>query len=175
MFQPSVSNGELSIRSTAKQIDTFLATIRASSEGAGLKLSQPDALVQLIKDTERCLEAHSTSDCWESGFKDDDRGQKWQELQLIASLVAVFLLSVVEESPEEVLEKYRTELLEFTKNHHRPEKTQNKTQWGFIGEVALGILGVVGVDFEKLESVLIARYGVSCLQTLQAAKIHFQP
>lgn len=174
MFQPSVSNGDLSIRSTAKQIDTFLATIRASSEGAGLKLAQPDALVQLIKDTERCLEAHSTSDCWESGFKDDDRGQKWQELQLIASLVAVFLLSVVEESPEDVLEKYRTELLEFTKNHHRPEKTQNKTQWGFIGEVALGILEVVGVDFEKLESVLIARYGVSCLQTLQAAKIHFQ-
>lgn len=174
-FQPSVSGDELSIRSTAKQIDTFLATIRTRSSEAGVKLADPKALVQLVEHTERSLEAHSTSDCWEDGFKDDDRGQKWQELQLVATLLAVFLLCVVSNEPEEVLERYRTEVLDFTRRHHRPEKTQNKTQWGFIGEVALGILSVVGVDLAELDQLLTARYGVSCLKTLQAAQVHFKP
>ena len=132
-------------------------------------------LIGLIRDSERCFEAHSTSDCWEKGFRDDSNGQKWQELQLVASLVGVFLISVIKESPEATLDEYRDELLKFTNNHHRPEKTQNKTQWAFIGEVSLGMLELVGINFDELNEKLISRYGVSCLPTLKAAKALYQP
>lgn len=176
LFQPSVSNdGELSIRSTAKQIDVFLTTIREACKASGHKLANHDVLVQLMKDTERCLEAHSTSDCWAAGFKDDDNGQKWQELQLVASLVAVFLLCIVDDSPEDRLDEHRAQLLQFTQTHLRPDKAQNRTQWGFIGEVALGLLEVLNVDFVALEAEVIARYGISCLATLRAARRHYEP
>jgi hypothetical protein len=62
----------------------------------------------------------------------------------------------------------------FTAKHLRPAKTQNKTQWGFIGEVTLGILETVGIDLAVLDQKLVQRYGYSCLPTLKAASEHFE-
>lgn len=170
LFQPSETNGELAIRSTAKQIDTLLKSIQESvASGDTHSLADKTTLVQLIRDTDRCLDAHSCWD-WDSKFKDNDAGLKWQELQLVASLVAVFLIGVLDDSPMDLLDSHRKELLEFTRNHPRPEKTQNKTQWAFIGEVALGILEVVGIDQSQLESALVDQYGINCLPTLRAAR-----
>ena len=169
LFQPSVASGALAIRSTAKQIDSLLSTIR-DTPGNPHPLADHVKLVDLVRDTDRCLEAHSSADCWDARFKDDDKGQKWQELQLVASLLAVFLLGRLEEAPGAVLASHRDALLEFTRSHPRPENTQNKTQWAFIGEVALGVLNVLGVDEQRLEASLVSQYGTSCLPTLRAAR-----
>lgn len=176
LFQPAESNGDLTIRSTAKQIDTFFSSIREkAASGTINKMASENVLIQLVRDAEKCLDVHSSTDCWSPIFRDDDRGTKWQELQLVASLVAVFLIGVAVESPGEVLEMNRADILTFTKNHRRPAKTQNKTQWGFIGEVAIGLLEVVGVDLTSLDSVLTEKYGVSCIPTLQAAVKFHEP
>lgn len=176
LFQSAESNGDLTIRSTAKQIDTFFSSIREkAASGTIHKMASEDVLVQLVRDVEKCLDVHSSADCWSPIFCDDDRGMKWQELQLVASLVAVFLIGVVVESPGDVLEMYRTDILTFTKNHRRPAKTQNKTQWGFIGKVAIGLLEVVGVDLATLDSLLAEKYGTSCIPTLQAAVQYHEP
>lgn len=176
LFQPSVSDtNELTVRSTAKQIDTLLTSIRAAVGIPAHKLSDQHVLIELVRDTDKCLEAHSSADCWDARFKDDEKGQKWQELQLVASLVAVFLIGVVNDSPETLLENFRVELLTFTQEHRRPEKTQNKTQWAYIGEVALGIINVTGLDEGQLEQALQTKYGVSCLPTLHAAKALYKP
>lgn len=172
LFQPSESGGVLTIRSTAKQIDALLGSVR---ENPGHRMSDQLVLRQLVRDAHRCMEAHSSADCWAPRFKDDETGSKWQELQLVASLVGVFLIGVLESSPSEVLDRSRLALLDFTKDHRRPEKTQNKTQWAFIGEVALGILKVVGMNEERLDATLMSRYGVSCLPTLRAAKATYKP
>ena len=69
---------------------------------------------------------------------------------MVASLVAVFLAGMVTENVPDLLEENHSALLEFTENNPRPEKTQNKTQWGFIGSVATGKLnrpGVAGGSF----------------------------
>ena len=172
LFQPSEENGELLIRSTAKQIDELLSTIRDTPSH---KLGRKPTLVEYVRELEKCLTAHSSADCWYAKFKDDDNGQKWQELQLIGSLVGVFLLNASGNDASEILGTYRKEILEFTKSHRRPENTQNKTQWGFIGEVALGLLEIASIDLDMLHVVLIDRYGVSCLATLKAARLHYKP
>jgi hypothetical protein len=172
LFQPSEQGAVLTIRSTAKQIDELLSTIR---ETPGHMLSRKTILVEYVSQLEECLISHSSTDCWYMKFKDDDSGQKWQELQLVASLVGVFLLSVVGSDVVGILNTYRKEILEFTKNHRRPENTQNKTQWGFIGEIALGMLEITKVDLGVLENALLDRYGVSCLDTLKAARLHYKP
>jgi hypothetical protein len=176
LFQPAIKNGELTVLSTAKQIDALFKNMQeAANAGDTHRLADKDVLIQLIQDMDRCLEAHSSSDCWDSVFKDEDKGQKWQELQLVASLIAVFLIGVLEESPGDLLEQYRNELLEFTQGHRRPNNTQNKTQWGYVGEVALGIIDIVGINHELLEPALIKRFGISCVPTLSAAKIYYEP
>ena len=172
LFQSAETNGELVIRSTAKQIDELLATIR---DTPGHKLSQKPVLVEYVREIEKCLATHSSSDCWFAKFKDDDTGQKWQELQLIASLVGVFLLGISSVDADKLLGMQRKEILEFTKSHRRPENTQNKTQWGFIGEVALGLLETLNVDLDQLQTTLVDRYGMSCLPTLKAARLHNKP
>jgi hypothetical protein len=131
--------------------------------------------VEYARDLEKCLLAHSSNDCWYGKFKDEDSGQKWQELQLVATLAAVFLHYVSGEDTEEFLRLRRKDLLEFTRERRRPENAQNKTQWGFIGEVVLGILELANVDLAHLENVLLDRYGVNCLPTLRAARIHYKP
>ena len=172
LFEPAETQGKLSIRSTAKQIDRLFTAIRSEGDnGAGRHhLADQSALIDLVRTTERCLDEHLSSDCWHGKFKDDENGQKWQELQLVASLVSVFLIVASEGSALPLLEGKRDELLAFTKSHPRPTKTQNKTQWAFIGEVALGILEIANIDQARLAMTLTDRYGANCLPTLRAAR-----
>jgi hypothetical protein len=72
-------------------------------------------------------------------------------------------------SPVEMLENNRKQIREFTAAHPRPEKTQNKTQWAFIGKVAVGLLELLKVDQQRLHERLVEAYGASCLDTLRAA------
>lgn len=188
IFQPAINAKELTIRSTAKQIDALLGSIQANPAHL---LADRAVLVQLIRDIHRCLDIHSTTDCWDTRFRDNENGSKWQELQLVASLVGVFLLcasvelqselseeaqsKLSKKAQSELLEIHRDKILEFTRNHPRPVKTQNKEQWAFIGEVALGIINLASVNEEDLNKKLLNRYGFSCLTTLQAAKALYEP
>jgi hypothetical protein len=169
-------DGALSVRSTAKQIDDMLSPIRqAIEEGTASSLEDTVRLGNLVDDLHQCLDVHSSCLGWADEFKDDKNGSKWQELQLVASLVGVFLVCAVVTDPAELLERHNEELLSFTAGHLRPEKTQNKTQWAFIGKVALGIVEVAGIQLDELQGKLEARYGQSCLATLQAAALHYKP
>ena len=170
LFLPSTgSDGALTVRSTAKQIDELLSSIQQVDDHP---FAGAETLRQLISDLHRCLVAHSSADCWSSNFKDSDTGAKWLELHLVASLVGVFLLGFWKEDVDTVLAESRQSLLTFTKNVRRPENAQNNTQWGFVGEVALGMLGVVGADLPVIERNLLQRYGASCIPTLIAARVH---
>ena len=177
VMHPAIQDdGSLSIRSTRKQIDEmFVAVESAVKEGRDNPLDSQEHLLRLVDDLHAALEAHSACSGWADVFKDDRDGKKWQELQLVASLVAVFLVGLVDEDVPTLLEKHHDKLLEFTSEHRRPEKTQNKTQWGFIGKVSLGLLKLLEVDQEALEVALAERYSVNCLSTLAAAARHYRP
>lgn len=162
--------GELNVRSTAKHIHE---TLRAVEKDDNHPLRRHGDLIKLASDLHACVDAHSSTGVWAPKFMDDKDGAKWQELQLIASLVGVFIAGAARADVASLLEERHSEVYEYTAGHLRPEKTQNKTQWGFIGEVALGLLEVLGVDLEEADRVLIARYGVSCVPTLKAAAKHY--
>lgn len=166
LFHPLEVDGELKIRSTAAHINALFRELKDAPQH---HLLRHENLRQLITDTDRCLDLHTgADDCWHPRFKDNDQGHKWQELQLVATIIAVFLIRVVEDNVQDVLDSHMEAISEFTRTHLRPEKSQNKTQWGFIGTVALGILRTVGIDETQLDSALVSRYGTSCLGTLRA-------
>lgn len=173
LFRPSLGeDGEVVIRSTAKQIDELLHAVESDPANA---LADQGELRSLVEDLHSCLEVHSAFAGWAPVFQDDKTGAKWQELQLVASLVGVFLISVMSDDPDELLSQHHSSIFEFTSAHKRPEKTQNKTQWGFIGKVALGLVDEVGIDLAALDQVLNERYGISCVPTLQAASKYYKP
>lgn len=175
ILHPSLQeDGSLQIRSTAKQVNELLLSIEANKKH---RLRDQDTLIKLVADLHRSTDAHSSMmSAWAPRFRDDKDGSKWQELQLVASLVAVFLAGTVHEDPVELLEERHDELYKYTATRLRPEKTQNRTQWGFIGEVALGILDVLGVPRGEVASALEASYGCTdCISTLEAASAQFQP
>ena len=173
LMNPSVDDDGIVIRSTAKQINSLLDAIRDAPPERPHPLRDRHRLRRLVDDLYRCLDVHSGCDGWTKKFRDDKDGAKWQELQLIASLVGVFLLCLVREDADELLDERRDDLLEFTAQHPRPRKTQNKTQWAYIGEVTLGMLDLLEISPESAEQALTERYGVSCLPTLRAARAHY--
>ena len=173
LFHPSLGDdGEVAIRSTAKQINELLHAVESDPSNA---LADQGRLRSLVEDLHSCLEVHSSFAGWAPVFQDDKTGAKWQELQLVASLVGVFLISVMSDEPDELLARHHTSIFEFTSTHKRPEKTQNKTQWGFIGKVSLGLVEQVGLDLAALDDVLLTRYGISCVSTLKAASKYYKP
>lgn len=173
LMSPSVDEDGLVIRSTAKQINSLLDAIRDALPERPHPLRDRPRLRRLVDDLHRCLDVHSGCDGWTRKFRDDKDGAKWQELQLIASLVGVFLLCLVRDDADELLDERRDDLLEFTAQRPRPRKTQNKTQWGYIGEVAIGMLDLLGIGPEIAEQAITERYGVNCLPTLRAARAHY--
>ena len=173
IMQPMLkADGRLQVRSTAKHIDELLLSVEREADHP---LRSRRRLRQLLCDIHACVEAHQPCASWDDAFKDDKDGRKWQELQLVASLVGVFLMNVVQDDVIDLLEAHHDAILEFTASHHRPEKTQNATQWGYIGTVSLGLLDVVGLDQGRLDAELVERFGVSCLPTLRAARASFGP
>jgi len=174
IMQPSLNeDGAFTVRTTAKHIDAMLLSVR--DQGNSHKLMDQNTLRSLVRDLHKCLDAHSSSSCWAGVFQDDKEGAKWQELQLVASLVGVFLIGSVSDDLHGLLEEKHSELLDFTSAHRRTAKSQNKTQWGFIGEVSTGIMEVAGIDPVEAGRALNLRYGVNCLPTLLAAKKHYVP
>jgi hypothetical protein len=171
VVHPSLQDsGDLNVRSTAKQIHEALLAVESDNAHP---LRTHENLIMLASDLHACVEAHSSSGAWAPQFKDDKDGNKWQELQLVASLVGVFVANAAVADVSDLLEEKHAEVFQYTSAHLRPEKTQNKTQWGFIGKVALGLLDVLEVDVNAAERALVGRYGASCIPTLTAAAKHY--
>lgn len=170
LFQQAEVGGNLTVRSTAKHIDELFDAIHKAKPPKSHPLASGAVLERLVVDLWRTLDGHSAaSDCWARSFKDNESGAKWQELQLVASLVAAFLIAQVSQDVIETLEGHAESILNFTTACKRPAKAQNKTQWAFIGKAALGIVQAAGCDLQKIEDSLINNYGYSCIPTLVAA------
>jgi hypothetical protein len=167
LMHPSLENGQLVTRSTARHINELLSAVE-ESDGTHM-LCNKERLRHLVTDLSATVATHSAFDGWNNRFKDNDSGTKWQELQLVASLAAVFLLQVSSEDADGVLEGKRDEVYTFTANHLRPTKTQNKEQWGYIGSCVTGLLQVFGVADDFVDRRMQERYGVSPLATFKAA------
>ena len=172
LMQPAIENGELVTRSTARHIKDLFDTIKDSAGTHAL--CDPRRLGTLVADLAATIEAHSGFDGWDNRFKDNDTGAKWQELQLVASLVATFLLQISTGCASSLLDGKRDELLRFTAQHLRPTKTQTKQQWGFIGCCVVGILGVLGLADDVVEQSMQEKYRVSPMASLRAAAASYR-
>ena len=168
LFAPPVAPGaETNLASTSRQINDFLDYVQSSQDAV---LQTPPAIQQAVRIVARAMESHAASGCWDEKFR-NATGSRWQDLQLIASLLGVAMAGVVlEDDLDGRLAEHRDELLRRSREEwRRPRKTQTVDQWRFIATTALAILEQLAVSVGDVDKALAGTFKSSCVPTLQDA------
>lgn len=155
------ADGNPRMLSTARQIDAMLESVEQNPNDL---LRRSSNIKKLVETLATATDAHSASDAWSTKFRNSTGGARWQELQLVASLLGVTMAAVVlKDETDEVLRAHEKVLYELSESElwKRPAKTQTGKQWEFIAAVSLSILNVLGVDPLDVEKALLGAYGRS--------------
>lgn len=157
-------DGSFVTPSTASHIDAFLKDI-SEKEGSH-PMFQNTALASLARDVKAAVMLHAeVDDAWAPRFRSKKgHASHWEELPLVASMVACLVLVATGQS--DLLGLNIGAVREFTAASPGPTKTQNKTQWEYIARVAVGVLRTVGLDPKVTGTRLSQRYGYNCLDVL---------
>ena len=155
--------------STARQIDAFLQQVQDEPQH---RLREVGAIREILSLIARASAAHSAiEEAWAPTFRDSKSGSKWQELQLIGSLVGVAIATTLDpDGVEDRLAQSASEMRSASLTWKRPRKTQTTQQWQYIAKIARGVVEVLGVGAGEASAVLNERFGSSGITTLWAVK-----
>lgn len=165
--------GGKDLASTSRNIDQLLIAIQKDKSH---KLAQSPTLTKLFSLLLEAVELHSSHDeLWSDQFKDGGKGAKWQELQLVGSLVGIAMALAA--SPDDIEDRIeangdaiRTASKE-SADWERPEKTQTKTQWDYIAKISKSLLELLEIDPDKAAEAVRLQFGTSGYASLQRMRI----
>lgn len=167
LLMDSSHDGRQKLQSTARQIDSLLERIEVNPTDP---LRADEKIREAFLLMYRGVEAHSAVEhAWAPVFRDTKQGAKWQELQLVASVLGVTVAaSVLGGEVEDRLDDVAAELRiqSATEAWQRPEKTQTATQWRYIAQVAVRVLNALDVEPSEAAAALRSSFGSTCVQTL---------
>jgi len=157
------------LASTSRNIDQLLIAIQKSKSHP---LAHSATLTKLFSLLLNAVELHSSHDeLWSDQFKDGGKGAKWQELQLVGSLVGMTMALAA--SPDDIENRIeangdaiRTASAE-SKDWERPSKTQTKTQWDYIARISKSLLELLHIDPDQAADVVRQQFGSSGYASLQ--------
>lgn len=155
--------------STARHIDNLLQRVQNDPRDKLRDTASLQDLLHLISDAVDFHAGHA--ELWAAVFRDGGAGTKWQELQLVGSVLGIAMVAAARPDDfEELCLSHADALYAASKSEawRRPEKTQTKTQWEYISRVARSILEIVGVDPKQAADSLRARFGSSGVDALLA-------
>ncbi|SOY39719.1 conserved hypothetical protein [Cupriavidus taiwanensis] len=166
LHSPNSRDGNYAAPSTASHIDALLEAI--SDKPGQHPLSQKNALITLARDIETAVTTHAeVEDAWSPRFRSKKGvASGWEELPLVGSLLSTLILAATGEIQR--LSEAIPAVRAVTEANPGPKKTQNKTQWSYIGQVTTSILQTLGIDLDTATTILTKRYGYSCLPVLSA-------
>ncbi len=159
------SRGKL-LPSTARHTDLLLAQVQ---ETESHPLRETVRIADLFGLVAKAADLHAAHDeLWPDKFRGDGKSSKWQDLQLVGSLVGIVIAAAgasddIEERITSAAESIRTAALDEWK---RPAKTQTRTQWDYIARIAKGVVEKLGVDISAASDVIRVRFGSSGVESL---------
>lgn len=163
-----LEDGSPERRSTANHINALLKRVdEKKNDPLRDEAKVREAMVVL----DNGLDAHATipPDVWAKRFVNSQAKGKWQELQLVASLIGLSAASVLygDHLPDVVDQKLDA-LADASSRWERPRKTQSKEQWQFIAKVVADLLDVLGVPVDEVDERLREQFNASGLKALVA-------
>ena len=161
--------GGKDLASTSRNIDQLLIAIQKRSSHP---LAQPSTLTKLFSLLLNAVELHSSHDeLWSDQFKDGGKGAKWQELQLVGSLVGITMALVA--SPDDIEDRIEANgdairtASEESPDWERPNKTQTKTQWDYIARISKSLLELLDINPDQAAEAVRQQFGSSGYASLQ--------
>ena len=161
------------LASTSRNIDHLLIAIQKNKSH---RLAQPSTLKELFSLLLTAVELHSSHDeLWSDRFKDGGKGAKWQELQLVGSLVGMTMALAA--SPDDIEDRIEAKgdairtASEESADWERPEKTQTKTQWDYIAKISKSLLELLEIDPDQAAEAVRLQFGTSGYASLQRMRI----
>lgn len=157
------------LASTSRNIDQLLIAIQRNRSHPLANSSTLNKLFSLLLQS---VELHSSHDeLWSDQFKDGGKGAKWQELQLVGSLVGIAMALAA--SPDDIEDRIEASgdairtASEEAPDWARPEKTQTKTQWDYIAKISKSLLELLSIDPDQAANAVRLQFGTSGYASLQ--------
>lgn len=159
------SQGKL-LPSTARHTDLLLGQVQ---EHESHPLRDPARIADLFGLIAQAADLHASHDeLWPDKFRGDGKSSKWQDLQLVGTLVGIAVATAgapddIEDRIEGSADAIRAAALYEWK---RPTKTQTRTQWDYIARIAQGVIEMLGVEITAASNAIRARFGSSGVESL---------
>ncbi|WP_177180218.1 DUF262 domain-containing protein [Pedococcus cremeus] len=153
-------------RSTTNHINALLKRI---SDDKTDRLRDQATVLKAMVVLDKGLDAHAAigQEIWSKTFVNSRGTGKWQELQLVSSLIALSAAHVVRgDALVDELEDKFSEIQKASAKWVRPRKSQSKDQWEFIARVVCELLALLQVDIADVDDKLTSDFGASGLGDL---------
>ena len=153
-------------RSTANHINALLRRVQESKCD---RLRNEDLIVQLMALLNGAISAHEVvqGSGWDSKFKNAQGKGRWQELQLVATLIALSAAYAVRgRTLADEVYASTANIRAASTTWRRPTKTQSRQQWQFIGGVVRDLLTCLSVTVEQADTAVRDQFGTSGLSAL---------
>lgn len=155
------------VKSTARHIDEFMTRVQDDKQDP---LRSGQVLTDLFDWLTEAFDLHARHpEVWSEKFMDGGKGAKWQELQLVGSLVGVaFALAASPDDIEDRIVQKANDILAATGSEawKRIDKAQTKTQWDYIARIAEGVLTLLDLDPSQASAAVRDRFGSSGYESL---------
>ena len=160
------NDGKGPSRSTAALVNALLKRV---DEDRGDPLRSQARVRDLMTLLDHALDVHAEipDEVWSPSFRNAQGKSKWQELQLVATLIGFGAAAVaLEDEFTQRVEERLALLNERSMGWMRPTKTQTKEQWKFIAGVVHGLLELLDVTPEEAHKKTAAKFGSSGIRSL---------
>ncbi|WP_182046366.1 DUF262 domain-containing protein [Curtobacterium sp. ME26] len=160
------TNGQ-KVKTTARHIDELLTRVQDDEQDP---LRSKQVIADLFEWLVSAIDLHARhSELWSEEFMDGGKGTRWQELQLVGSLVGMAFAFAA--SPDDIEERIalNAETIWETSGGawKRIEKAQSKTQWDYIARIAKGLIEALGLDPARASEAVKHRFGSSGYESLE--------
>lgn len=156
------------VKSTARHIDEFLTRVQDDKQDP---LRSRQVLTDLFTWLTEAFDLHARHpEVWSEKFMDGGKGAKWQELQLVGSIVGVaFAVAASPDDVEDRIVQKANDILAATGSEawKRIENAQTKTQWDYIARIAKGVLTLLDLDPSQASEAVRDRFGSSGYESLE--------
>lgn len=155
------------IKTTARHIDGLLTRVQDDEQDY---LRNSRVLADLFEWLVQAIDVHARHpELWSEKFMDDGEGAKWQELQLVGSVVGIaFAFAASPDDIEDRIAQYANDIWEAgNTSWKRIPKAQSKTQWDYIARIAKGVIERLGLDPSNASNAMRHRFGSSGYESLE--------
>jgi hypothetical protein len=162
-----LDTGGEKLKTTARHIDGLLSRVQDSETDP---LRNKKILADLFEWLVRAVDLHGRHpEMWSDAFMDGGSGAKWQELQLVGSMVGIaFALAASPDDIEDRMVQNADRIWEASNaDWKRIDKAQTKTQWSYIARIAKGVIELLDLDPGQASGAIRDRFGSSGYESLE--------